>query len=133
MCIFCLALCPLLVTKRCQLSGPARGSRSPPPLTNDSGLLGSDTATSWGNLYCDQNTGQKPPVKSHNKVKQRNHGLHWRGESPLKCHLYLGILLSMITLSYFSYKRTILYLNKEQGIYFFLLVLLLSHFKLSED
>lgn len=52
----------------------------PPPLTNGSGILGSGTATSRGNLYSDQNTGQKPCIKAHNKVKQRNHGLHWRGE-----------------------------------------------------
>lgn len=57
----------------------------------------------WGNLYPDQNTGQKPPIKSHNKVKQR---LLWRGKgdrSPYKCNLSSGILLLLIKLSYFAY------------------------------
>ncbi|KAK5864946.1 hypothetical protein PBY51_016146 [Eleginops maclovinus] len=56
---------------------PSKAYPGPPPLTNGSGILGSGTATSCGNLYSDQNTGQKPPIKSNNKVKQR---LYWRVE-----------------------------------------------------
>lgn len=73
-------LSPLLATTRCQLSSPGRLSPVPPPLTNDSGILRSGTVTSWGNLYSDQNTWQKAPIKSHKTVKQRNLGLRCRGE-----------------------------------------------------
>lgn len=49
---------------------PSEANPGPPPLTNDYGILRSGTGTSRGNLYSDQNTGQKPPIKSHKGEKK---------------------------------------------------------------
>lgn len=69
-----MGVSPLLARTHCQLSGPVRLTPGRPPLTNGSGILCSGTARSWGNLYSDQNTGQKPHIKSHNKVNCAGEG-----------------------------------------------------------